>query len=145
MHPRARLRLLLLAFPFLLASCSREDPLMALNAATDTLQAALEAKSPDRTLALLHEKFTAQTPEDGRDWARQTMTATFLRYKTIKIVAQNIENQINPRFPDHATTHCDVLLIGAEGVVSGNARRYRAELEWVREKQAWKLLRLKWQ
>jgi len=138
--------LLLLSLALALISCSRENPEAALKTASEALQTALEAKSPDQAMDLLHEKFTAQsTPENGRDWARRTMTMAFMRYKTIKLVVHNVENRINPQFPNHATTHCEVLLVGAEGMISGDARRYRVELDWVKERQDWKLLRLTWQ
>lgn len=145
--PRRRLFLLPLALA--LVNCSHKEdnnPEAALNAAFETLQAALEAKSTDQVMDFLHEKFTAQaTPGNGHAWARRTMMAAFVRYKAIRLVVSNVENRINPQFPNHATTHCNVLLIGAEGLVSGNAQRYIVELEWVREGQNWKLLRIIWQ
>ncbi|MDR1647283.1 MAG: hypothetical protein LBR88_04500 [Zoogloeaceae bacterium] len=130
----------------LMAACSRDTPESALKATASELQSALETRAPDKVLALLHDKFTTQdSTENGRDWARRTMTLSFTRYKTVSIVTQNMETRIDPRFPDHATSKGEALLVGAENILPDSTRRYRIELEWVREKDEWKLLRLAWQ
>lgn len=129
-----------------MVACSRDTPESALKATASELQSALENRAPEKVLALLHDKFTTQNvSENGRDWAKRTMTLSFTRYKSVSIVTQNLETRIDPRFPDHATSKGEALLAGAENILPDSARRYRIELEWVREKGQWKLLRLAWQ
>ncbi len=54
-----------------LASCARDDPEAALQAAAERLQASLESKQTSALMELLHADFQAQRQYD-RDWARRT-------------------------------------------------------------------------
>jgi ketosteroid isomerase-like protein len=135
------------ALAFLLAAgCSRSDPQTALNAAVGEFQAALEARDADKALNLLHQDFVAeQSSENGREWAKKTMTLAFMRYKNVKIVVLNQDNRIDASLPDRAASTGNIALVGAEGVIPDDARHYRVQLGWIREGDQWKLLRLKWE
>jgi ketosteroid isomerase-like protein len=135
-----------LALALFLSACSRSDPQAALNVAAGELQAALEARDANKALDLLHQDFVVESSvENGREWARKTMTLAFMRYKNVKIVALNQENRIDANLPDRAISTGDIALVGAEGMIPDNARRYRVQLGWIREGDQWKLLRLKWE
>jgi hypothetical protein len=136
--------LLMLAF-CLLSACSRDDPEAALNKATDTLEAALEARDSRRVLDLLHPDFAAQSPEEeGKAWAQRTMSLMFTRYRNVSVMVLGRTHHIDARLPDRATSEAEVALVGAEGLLPENARRYHVKLGWIREGDAWKLLRLEW-
>ncbi|MDR1889733.1 MAG: nuclear transport factor 2 family protein, partial [Zoogloeaceae bacterium] len=127
-------------------ACSRTDPQAALNAAAGELQTALEARDVSKALDLLHQDFvTEQTTENGRDWAKRTMAMAFMRYRNVNIVVLKQTNRIDTNLPDRATSEGDITLIGAEGLIPDDARRYHVQLGWVKEGEKWKLLRLKWE
>ncbi|MDR1529839.1 MAG: nuclear transport factor 2 family protein [Burkholderiales bacterium] len=128
-----------------LSACSKNDPQVALDKTTEELQEALEAKDIDQVLDMLHENFTAQAPENDKEWARRTMAAVFLRYKNIKIVAVNLNSHIDKQIPIRATGEGEVMLVGADGLIPDDARHYRIQLEWREEGKKWKLIQLKWQ
>jgi hypothetical protein len=139
------LTLCALLFCALLPACSRHDPEAALNEAASTLQSALEEKDAQRVLDLLHPDFAAASnTESGQEWAQQTMRLAFTRYRNIRIMVLNKKNHIDARLPERASSEADVALVGAEGVLPDNARRYHVQLGWIREGETWKLLRLEW-
>jgi ketosteroid isomerase-like protein len=136
--------------PFLLClalftACGRSDPQTALNAAVKDLQTALENKDANTVMTLLHPDFSAQQPEDNREWAKQTMSLMFLRYKNIKIIFLSQDNQIDSRVSNRAFTNADIALTGAEGLIPDSARHYRVKLEWRLLDKQWKLIRLQWE
>ncbi len=137
--------LLCLTCVFLLAACSRSDPQAALDKAVNQLQEALEAKSTNDVLAMLHPDFYAQQPGDNREWAKRTMMATFLRYKNVKVVALKKENALDASVPDTARTQAEVMLAGAEGLIPDSARHYQVTMQWRSVKGEWKLHRLVWE
>jgi hypothetical protein len=129
----------------LLAACGRSDPQAALDAAVKNLQTSLEKKDTNAVMALLHPDFSAQQPENGRDWAKQTMTLMFLRYKNINIIALSQDSRIDSRISSRAFTDVNVALTGAEGLIPDSARHYRVNLEWRLLDKEWKLIRLQWE
>jgi hypothetical protein len=129
----------------LLSGCKRDDPQAALDAAANDLQAALEAHDARRALDLLHPSFSAQTPEDDREWAGRTMTMMFMRYKNIHILIPWREHRLDARVPDYATSEAEISLLGAEGLLPERSSHYRVKLHWRRENGQWKLLQLKWE
>ncbi|MDR2016813.1 MAG: hypothetical protein LBP90_04325 [Burkholderiales bacterium] len=129
----------------LLTACGRSDPQTALNAAVKNLQTALENKDANTVMTLLHPDFSAQRPEDNREWAKQTMSLMFLRYKNIKIISLSQDSQIDSRVSNRAFTNADVALTGAEGLIPDSARHYRIKLEWQLLDKQWKLIRLQWE
>ncbi|MDR3352567.1 MAG: hypothetical protein LBO00_06135 [Zoogloeaceae bacterium] len=136
----------LLALAALVSGCARQNPQAALDAAADALAAALEARDAKGTLDLLAPEFAIRSvPEDGKEWAQQTMTRLFLRYRNVKIVATNRQNHIDPRQPDRAVSTADVTLLGAEGLLPNNVSRYHVELGWTMVEGKWKLLHLQWE
>jgi hypothetical protein len=130
---------------FLLAACTRSDPQAALDAAVKNLQTSLEKKDTDAVMALLHPNFSAQELQDGREWARQTMTVMFLRHKNIGIIALSQDSRIDPRVPGLAFTDASVALTGAEGLIPDSARQYLVKLQWRLVGKEWKLIQLQWE
>ncbi len=130
---------------FLAIGCSQSNQQAALDKAADDLQAALEAKDTNRVLDMLHENFSAQAADNDKEWARRTMTGLFLRYKNIKIVALNVRNEIDEKLSVQAISRGEVALVGADGLIQGNASHYRVEVEWRYDGGQWKVIHIKWQ
>ncbi|MCL2309059.1 MAG: hypothetical protein FWC42_02115 [Proteobacteria bacterium] len=129
----------------LLAACGRSDPQAALDSAVKNLQTSLEKKDANAVMALLHPGFSAQQPEDDREWAKRTMALMFLRYKNVGIAALSQNNRIDPQASVRAFTDADIALTGGEGLLPDNARHYRVRLEWRLLDKQWKLIRLQWE
>ncbi|MDR2637728.1 MAG: hypothetical protein LBB55_05260 [Zoogloeaceae bacterium] len=125
-----------------LPGCAGETPEAALARATGELQSALESKDSARVLDILHTDFVARAPDENRDWARRTMLLMFTRYKNISILTMSLDNRIDARSPDRATSEGEVALMGAEGLIPENASRYHVRLGWAKEGGEWKLIRL---
>ncbi|MDR2244427.1 MAG: hypothetical protein LBE15_03335 [Burkholderiales bacterium] len=130
---------------FLIAACGRSDPQAALNAAVKNLQTSLEKKDTNAVMTLLHPDFSAQQPENNREWAKQTMTLMFLRYKNINVIALSQDSRIDSRIPSRAFTDANVALTGAEGLIPDRAQHYQVKLEWRLVDKDWKLIRLQWE
>jgi len=139
------LKRFILLCAILLAACGRSDPQAALDAAAKGLQTALEKKDASAAMARLHPEFSAQQPEDDREWAKRTMTVMFLRHKNIQIIALLQKSWIDPQAPNRAYTDVQVALTGAEGLIPDSARQYRVKLEWSLLDKEWKLRRLQWE
>jgi hypothetical protein len=136
---------LLLGAGLFFSACSRTQPQAALDASVRKLQSALEEKNIQGVLSLLDEDFAAPAPEDGREWARRTMLLMFSRYRNIRIMVLSSENRIDAQAPDRAASNARVALIGAEGLIPENARRFQVRLGWIKRDRDWKLTRMEWE
>lgn len=126
-----------------LASCVRDDPKAALEAAVQRLQDNLEAKKTSAVLEQLHSKFRAQDEFDSA-WARQTMTLMFLRYANIRLVALTRSSRLDPVASHKGYTEAQVLVTGAQGLIPDEAVPYSVTLQWQLEGTDWKLFDLRW-
>lgn len=134
---------LILAMVFL-GGCGKNDPQAALEAAVQQLQDNIEAKRTSAVLDQLHPQFATMEQND-RDWAKRTMTLLFMRYKNIAVLALSKDSQVDPTYKDKGTTHAQVALTGAEGLIPDSARHYGVTLEWLLDNGEWKLSRLDWE
>ncbi len=140
-----RLGLMALALAFLVACGKPDDPQVALEAAVQRLQDALEARDADAVLALLDAKFRAQDALD-REWARKTMGLMFLRYQQVKVIAVSRSSQLDPASDGRiGRTEAQVLVTGAQGLIPERASPYALRLEWWCEGDDWKLRDLRWE
>lgn len=140
-----RRRHLLLAGALSLVACGQpDDPQVALDAAVQRLQDALEAKDTDAVLDLLDAKFRAQDELD-REWARKTMGLMFLRYRQVKVIAVSRSSRVDPASDRIGRTEAQVLVTGAQGLIPERASPYALRLEWWREGDDWKLRDLRWE
>jgi hypothetical protein len=127
-----------------LQSCSRSDPLVALEAAVQLLQDNLEAKKTSAVLDQFDAPFRAQQELD-RDWAKRTMTLMFLQHRNVRIVAVSRSSRIAEQARDIGYTEAQVLLTGAQGLVPDQASPYRVKLQWRLVGKQWKLVKLDWE
>ncbi|MCQ4325148.1 hypothetical protein CXK94_01380 [Stutzerimonas stutzeri] len=126
-----------------LASCARDDPEAALQAAAERLQASLESKQTSVLMELLHADFQAQRQYD-RDWARRTAALMFLRHRNVKVIALTQRSWIDPTYPDRGHTEAQLALTGAEALIPQRAGHYQVRLQWRREGNDWQLAQLDW-
>jgi Trk K+ transport system NAD-binding subunit len=131
--------------PLLLVACGKpDDPQLALEAAAQRLQDALEAKQTSDVIAMLDARFRAQDELDT-DWARRTMTLVFMRFNQVRVIAVNRQSRIDEGSGGRVgRTTAQVLVTGAQGLVPERAEPYALELVWWREGDDWKLRDLRW-
>lgn len=139
-----RRTLLTLVLAGALAACGRDDPATRLEAAARALQAAIEARDTGDVMALLDEHFQASGQLD-RDSARRLLTASFVRFQNIRVVAVTASHRVDPQAPTLGVTEAQVIVTGAQGLIPERAEPYRLRLEWRLVKGDWKLGDLRWE
>lgn len=128
----------------ILLGCSRPSPDEQLNRSLTELQEAIEARTSERVLKLLHPEFNAHQPYD-RDWARRTMALLFLQHQRIQVLVLNQTTQIDPIYSGQARTEAQVTLSGAERFIPDSTRYYRITLDWLEDDGDWRVHRLSWE
>ena len=138
--------LLLFCAALLLGACGQkeEDPLVALNAQVDALLEALQGQQSSKVMSLLHPEFKAQEKLD-REWVQQTMTAMFLRFRTIHIHVVQRDARMFPGAREAAEVKGRVVLSGTEGLLPQDGDYVEVESEWRQDGGEWKLFRLRWE
>src|SRR5690606_4118879 len=86
---------LLLAAVALVGGCSRADPEQRLMETARALQAAIEARDTGDVMDLLDEHFRGSADLDPAS-ARRLLTATFLRYQHIRVMALAPSARVDP-------------------------------------------------
>ncbi|QRR35075.1 hypothetical protein JNX00_04140 [Hydrogenophaga sp. YM1] len=127
----------------LLAACGKGDPQARLEAAAKALQAAIEARHTGDVMDLLDEHFQGSGNLD-RDGTRRLLTATFLRYQNIQVMAMSSRHRVDPQTPTLGVSEAQVLVTGAQGLVPERAEPYKVRLEWRLVGGDWKLADLRW-
>lgn len=127
----------------LLAACGKDDPQARLEAAAKALQAAIEARHTGDVMDLLDEHFQGSGNLD-RDGTRRLLTATFLRYQNIQVMAMSSRHRVDPQTPTLGVSEAQVLVTGAQGLVPERAEPYKVRLEWRLVGGDWKLADLRW-
>lgn len=127
-----------------LSACGRSDPQTRLDATVEELQDAIEARDTGDVMALLDASFRGSGNLEP-DSARRLLTATFLRYQNIKVIALARSNTIDPTAPTLASTQAQVIVTGAQGLIPERAEPYLVRLEWRLVDGDWKLSDLRWE
>ena len=128
----------------LLAACGKGDPQARLEAAAKALQAAIEARHTGDAMDLLDEHVQGSGNLD-RDGTRRLLTATFLRYQNIRVMAMSSSHRVDPQTPTLGVSEAQVLVTGAQGLVPERAEPYKVRLEWRLVGGDWKLSDLRWE
>lgn len=127
-----------------LAACSRADPEQRLLEAGRALQAAVEARDTGEVMGLVDEHFRGSAGLDPVS-ARRLLTATFVRYQNIRVLALAPDVRIDPAAPTLGVIESPVVVTGAQGLVPERAEPYRVRTEWRLVDGAWKLSDLRWE
>jgi 2C-methyl-D-erythritol 2,4-cyclodiphosphate synthase len=126
-----------------LAACGKDDPQAKLEAAVKALQAAIEARDTGDVMDLLDEHFQGSGNLD-RDGTRRMLTATFLRFQNIKVIAMSSQARVDPQTPTLGRVKAQVLVTGAQGLIPERAEPYTVRMEWRLVGGDWKLADLRW-
>lgn len=132
------------SLPWLLAGCSRGDPEQRLLEAARALQAAIEARDTGDVMDLVDEHFRGSADLDPAS-ARRLLTATFLRYQNIRVVALAPSARVDPSAPTLGVIESKVVVTGAQGLIPERAEPYHVRTEWRLVGGEWKLGDLRWE
>lgn len=127
-----------------IGACSRTDPEQQLLATAQALQAAIEARDTGDVMDLVDENFRGSANLDPQS-ARRLLTATFLRYQNIKVVALAPGVRIDPSAPTLGFIESNVVVTGAQGLIPERAEPYTVRTEWRLVDGDWKLSDLRWE
>ena len=79
-----------------------------------------------------------------RDGTRRMLTATFLRFQNIKLIAMSSQARVDPQTPTLGRVEAQVLVTGAQGLIPERAEPYTVRMEWRLVGGDWKLADLRW-
>jgi hypothetical protein len=127
-----------------LGACSRTDPEQQLLETAQALQTAIEARDTGDVMDLVDENFRGSANLDPQS-ARRLLTATFLRYQNIKVVALAPTVRIDPSAPLLGFIESKVVVTGAQGLIPERAEPYTVRTEWRQVDGDWKLSDLRWE
>ena len=143
LRSRRRVMLGTLLAAAMLVACGKDDPQAKLEAAVKALQAAIEARDTGDVMDLLDEHFQGSGNLD-RDGTRRMLTATFLRFQNIKVIAMSSQARVDPQAPTLGRVEAQVLVTGAQGLIPERAEPYTVRMEWRLVGGDWKLADLRW-
>ena len=143
LRSRRRVMLGTLLAAAMLVACGKDDPQAKLEAAVKALQAAIEARDTGDVMDLLDEHFQGSGNLD-RDGTRRMLTATFLRFQNIKVIAMSSQARVDPQAPTLGRVEAQVLVTGAQGLIPERAEPYTVRMEWRLVGGDWKLGDLRW-
>lgn len=124
-------------------ACSRAAPEQRLLEAAQALQAAIEARDTGDVMELVDEHFRGSANLEPQS-ARRMLTATFLRYQNIKVVALAPSVRIDAAAPTLGVIESKVVVTGAQGLIPERAEPYSVRTEWRLVDGDWKLSDLRW-
>lgn len=127
-----------------LVACSRTDPEQQLLQTAQALQAAIEARDTGDVMDLVDENFRGSANLDPQS-ARRLLTATFLRYQNIQVVALAPTARIDASAPQLGFIESKVVVTGAQGLIPERAEPYTVRTEWRLVDGDWKLSDLRWE
>lgn len=127
-----------------LVACSRTDPEQQLLQTAQALQAAIEARDTGDVMDLVDENFRGSANLDPQS-ARRLLTATFLRYQNIQVVALAPTVRIDTSAPQLGFIESKVVVTGAQGLIPERAEPYTVRTEWRLVDGDWKLSDLRWE
>ena len=128
----------------ILAACSKQEPLTALDRAVLQLEQAISERQTGKAAELLHEDFASHSGMDKRE-ARQTMTGMFLRYKNVGLLVIGRDCQLDKGFYDRGHCTARVGVSGAQGLIPERAELYQVQTTWQLNGKEWRLLSIQWQ
>lgn len=127
-----------------LSGCNGRDPEVTLARSINELETAIQSKDASHATDFLHDQFTAQST-NNREWAWQTMKASFMMYQNVNVTVLNRRTTIDAHNKTRATVEADVFLAGIESTFPDKMGLYHVSSEWRRDGNQWKMITLKWE
>ena len=133
----------------LLNGCSNPvDPIVAIEANIETMEAALADGDSGELTQFLAESFTGGTAGElnlNKDQVRNMVRGYSLRYKHLRVLLNRVTVELDEQEPALAYMTGTVALSGANRLLPSAGGVYTIAGEWQNFDGDWKLRRLTWQ
>lgn len=130
----------LLALAFV-AGCARGDPERELRATIATMVQSVEQRDPAGFLDAVAEDFTRESGAFGKQDAKGTLLAAYLRNEQIRVNAVVTDVRIEG---DRAFAKVRVLATGGAGLLPERGQTWDFDSAWRRERGQWKVFNAEW-
>lgn len=125
----------------LAAACSRSDPERELRATIAQMAQAIEKRDPAAFLDAVADDFTRESGAYGKQDAKRTLLAAYLRNEQINVSAVVTEVRLEG---DRAFAKVRVAATGGAGLLPERGQTWDFDSAWRRERGAWKVFNAEW-
>ena len=125
----------------LTAGCARSDPERELRATIATMAQAIEKRDPAAFLEAVSEEFTRESGAFGKQDAKRTLLAAYLRNEKIRVSAVVTDVRIEG---DRAFAQVRVVATGGTGPLPERGQTWDFDSAWRRERGQWRVYNAEW-
>jgi hypothetical protein len=125
----------------LAAGCTRSDPERELRATIATMAQAIEKRDPGAFLDAVADDFSRESGAFGKQDAKRTLLAAYLRNEKILVSAVVTDVRIEG---DRAFARVRVVATGGAGLLPERGQTWDFESAWRRERGAWRVFNAEW-
>jgi ketosteroid isomerase-like protein len=131
---------LALAFAFV-AGCGRSDPEREIRATIVRMAESVEKRDPAVFLDAVAEDFSRESGAFGKQDAKRTLLAAYLRNEKINVSAVVTEVRVEG---DRALAKVRVIATGGAGLLPERGQTWDFDSAWRREGGQWKVFNAEW-
>lgn len=133
---------LLLALALALGTaCTRSDPERELRATIASMAQAIEKRDPAAFLDAVSDDFTRESGDFGKQDAKRTLLAAYLRNEKILVNAVVTDVRIEG---DRAFARVRVVATGGAGLLPERGQTWEFDSAWRRERGQWRVFNAEW-
>ena len=125
----------------LAGACDRSDPERELRAGIAAMAKAVEQRDPGAFLAAVADDFTRESGAFGKQDARRTLAAVFLRNEKLAVTAVVTDVRIEG---ERAFARVRVIATGGAGLLPERGQTWDFDSAWRREGGRWKVFNAEW-
>ena len=142
MRRRTLASALLLALALALGTaCTRSDPERELRATIASMARAIEKRDPAGFLDAVSDDFTRESGAFGKQDAKRTLLAAYLRNEKILVNAVVTDVRIEG---DRAFARVRVVATGGAGLLPERGQTWDFDSAWRRERGQWRVFNAEW-
>lgn len=125
----------------LVAACGRSDPEREIRATVARMAQSVEQRDPSVFLDAVAEDFTRESGAFGKQDARRTLLAAYLRNEKISVSAVVTEVRVEG---DRAYAKVRVIATGGAGLLPERGQIWDFDSAWRRERGQWQVFNAEW-
>lgn len=137
----ARRALMVAALAALLSACARSDPEREIRSTIASMAESVEKRDPAVFLDAVAEDFSRESGAFGKQDAKRTLLAAYLRNEKINVSAVVTEVRVEG---DRALAKVRVIATGGAGLLPERGQTWDFDSAWRREGGQWKVFNAEW-
>ena len=137
----ARRALMVGALAALLSACARSDPEREIRSTIASMAESVEKRDPAVFLDAVAEDFSRESGAFGKQDAKRTLLAAYLRNEKINVSAVVTDVRVEG---DRAFAKVRVMAIGGAGLLPERGQTWDFDSTWRRERGQWKVFNAEW-